>query len=367
MSREATVRATSDNVNASATNTVWGLLGDGRALVQEGSTITLTPGVANAAKWTAVQSEVMDYSTTPPTKIVSAVRQDLKTEVDLQARRANAGYTLKVEADAGTGVKAIAGMSLTAHVEGTVAETACVFSVDVFGIFKPGVTATWMSPFYIGNDSIVRMNVAYIRDRIQSDTFTPADSATDGYGWRIKSDGSAEFYGATTMAKLLTGSVLLDNDSRQPISSVAVGSWSAKVVGGTGVHTVSGLRFYGPDWHNQTSNPSQRLRQTVRNNTNMTGTAQFVGVADDRVTIWARYANSPSALAGAPWQAQNTTTTPTADYNAVTCAWSSSTIGMQKNGCYEFGVSCTDASGQPLDPSKTDLRDFTLSVAITNF
>jgi len=351
---EQNARVSSDKVLASAVNTVWGFLGDNQALVQEGSTITVGPSSGQATKYLAVQSETLDTSVTPPKKLVSALRQDFTAETNLQAQRANAAYSLKVEAGVG-GVKAIAGMSLTAEVLNGQARTACIFVVDQFGIYSPNLPYAWAAPFLVNADGQVRINVARIGDFIQSDTFIPPNiNNLDGVGWKIDRVGNAQFYGTTTLGRVLSGSRMVDRNSGYDMATTAVGAWSGAASGAT-QHTNGVLRFYGPDWHGYTD-----LYHRVRSSDggiNLATVVQWMGVADNKLALWWRKNDGV-------WNVLNSTITPSDGYNAATVGWAG-TFSMARGEYIDFGVSPTgytigDNNGQ------VDLKDFTMTVTMSN-
>jgi hypothetical protein len=273
--------------------------------------------------------------------------------------RAHAAYTLQVQAQSG-GINAVAGMRLYADAGPGGGSSGVVFLADAFAIYN-GNTA--MPPFYIYQNKI-RMAATYLSDYMQSDSWVSRKA-----GWIIRQDGSAEFNGAVFIGQMLSGSTFVDADSGQVMGTTAVCSWnSALEDGGTytdgggliasPVMTNSSLTLYGPNKHTLTNSPYQRIRRTDVNHIQLVAVITFIGVADDRITIWTR-------KNGSAWVPLTFTTTPSNNYGAVTCGWSG-TFDVGPDDIWQFGASPTDKSLHPLNPLKTALQDFTMSVTVVN-
>jgi hypothetical protein len=355
ITNEATLRVSSDNVLASSINTVWGYLSDDQALVQGGSEIKIVPGAGIAHTWNAVQTETVGAD--GKQHLVSAVRTDLTAETNKNEGRATSSYSLQVDARVGN-VKAIGGMSLTANITpGRPPESACVFVVDRFAIVDPALPQIQFAPFTIAN-GIVRMNIAYIQNRIQSDTFIPPNiNQPLGVGWKIESNGSAQLYGTTTLGRVLTGSTYIDKNSSYPIYATAQGCYQGPVLDGRGViWTDSKLRFYGPDWHG--SAPiGQRLRATD-NYVPLSATFIFTGAVDDPLSIWYRYN-------GGTWTRLAQTTAYGSGYNPCSLA-AAQLLGVALGDYIDFGFATMNDQYPSGHPNNNQVQSFSAVALISN-
>jgi hypothetical protein len=362
VTHETETRVTSDSALVKAINNIWAQVGNDTALVQDTGNVVVFPGNAHANYFTDVQAAVTDYTKVPPQVYSAASKESFEAEVSLADRRAHAGYSLQVDArgvdSTGKPVFAIAGMKLTADVLDGKPSTECVFLVDKFAIYNPALPYAWAAPFAI-EGGIVRMNITHIKQHIQSDLFFPPGQGgyEHGRGWKIDYLGNAEFYGTTFLARMYSGSTLVDRHSGQIMGTTAVHSWSAFGVSGATQHYSDSLRFWGPNGHLNVD-PYHRIRATNWSGIGLACTVQFMGVADDRITLWASYRNGP-------WEPLNTTITPSDDYNAATCGWSGIRY-CDPDGYWLFAVSPTDGALSPGNSSKVDLRNFTLTVTMSN-
>jgi type IV secretory pathway VirB2 component (pilin) len=344
---ESNARTSSDSALAKQLNLFWAEVGSSQALVVDGTTVTANPNAGSATKFLQVQTALKDPNTGQV--VAAASRQDFTTYVSLNEGRATSSYVLKVQAESG-GVKAITGMTLFSEVvPGQGPKSAVVFYADTFAVYH---STTGLVPPFAVSGGLVRMNIAYISDRIQSDSWIPKT-----YGWIIRQDGSAEFNGAVLFGKIYSGSTLLDRDSGQVLPSVATGAWGADSITGTGIQTSANVTFYGPSLH-ASAPTTHRIRQGDSIGIDIPTTVIFVGIADHYISIWRR-------LNGQAWQRLNTTIEPTPDYGALTCAWVGTTP-CAINSKWEFGVSPTNSLELPLNPAKVDIRAFSLLVTMAN-
>jgi len=296
----------------------------------------------------------------------AAGRAEFNAYVNQNEGRANASYSLMVQSEAGVPpVKAISGMMLVANVNGTppTPQSAIIFYADNFGLYTKDLAGVITSPFFVskGTDGVsrVRMNIAHIQDHIQSDIYTPKTT-----GWIIRKDGSAEFNGTSSLARLYAGSILVDPIHGGTMASTATGMWRQTGTlnnGPTISQNNQSTAMIGPDGHASVG-VYQRIRNTrgqYGNNVNLATTILFSGVADHFVTLWYQYS-------GQGWVWANTSVTPVGGYDGTTCGWSG-VLPCDPGGYYEFGVSPTDRNFQGFPGSNNwDLRDFILSVTMVN-
>jgi hypothetical protein len=345
---EANARIGADYALADQINRFWAELGGTQALVLKGVSVSANPNAGTATEFTQVQTSL----TQQDGQIRAAAgRSEFNTYVSQNDARASASYVLKVQAEAG-GVKAITGMTLFSEVvPGQGPKSAVVFYADTFAVYHS--TTGLVPPFAVSN-GLVRMNIAYISDRIQSDSWIPKT-----YGWIIRQDGSAEFNGAVFLGKIYSGSVLLDRDSGQVIGSTAVGAWSSTLADGRNIVSDPNLIFYFPDMHSATDDPYHRIRSADANGISLPTTVQFMGIADHYISLWYFHPNYG-------WRLLNVTATPSPDYGAVTCGWSGVLPGG--TGYWQFGAAAYNPNAAPpfFNSSKTDLREFTLTVTMGN-
>jgi hypothetical protein len=99
-----------------------------------------------------------------------------------------------VEAQAG-GVKAATGMILSAEVNQGQPQSAVVFRADKFAIYHPNNSPSYIFPPFLVSNGVVRMNLAWINDRIQSDNWVSSFNAQGNYiglpSMRVYSSSSA--------------------------------------------------------------------------------------------------------------------------------------------------------------------------------
>src|SRR5580765_1663278 len=343
---ETNTRVQQDNVLAQSVNTVWGIIGNNNGLVQQGSSVSINPGAGSANNFIQVQNALKD----PNGNIVqAATKQSFDTYVNMNEARAHAAYTLEVQAQSG-GILAVAGMRLYADAGPAGGGSGVVFLADAFAVYNGN---TSVPPFSIYQHKI-RMAATYLSQYMQSDSWISRKA-----GWIIRQDGSAEFNGAVFLGQMLSGSTFVDADSGQIMGTTAVVSWNSVLQDiGPSISTNSSLTLYGPGKHTQTNNIYQRIRRTDLNGIQLVAVITFIGVADDHITIWAR-------KNGGNWVALTYTSTPSDSYGAVTCGWSG-TFDVALNDIWQFGVSPTNQQMQVLDPTKTALKDFTMSVTVVN-
>jgi hypothetical protein len=294
--------------------------------------------------------------------------------------RASASWSLKVQAVGGPGsVQAASGMIVYAGIDPNDPHTplpgqqsAIVFNTANFLVTHPSIPLVTQAPFIVSGGQ-VRMNMVYIGSFIRSDIFVPPDTANPkGKGWRINSNGDAEFYGITTLQNLMSGSIFIDQYSKQWMATTAVGAWKGTAAAPQNATQTGGtLTFYGPGRHDDTNNPSQRIRVTLvdegGNGIPLTTVVMFSGVVDHFITIWWR-------INGGSWQMLNTAVEPSTDggvnppgkgYGNTTCVWSG-TMNVGYNSIIEFGMSPTNEVNQPFTPGVNQTLHFALTATMVN-
>jgi len=359
---ETNVRTQSDSALASQLNYLWAQVGNSNALVWDVGAVYANTGVGQATQFKQVQASVTDPNT--GAVYTAANNQTFYNYVNYFEWRASSYYSLKVEAQAG-GVIAATGMILSAEVNQGQPQSAVVFRADRFAIYHPNYPAGgYIYPPFLVSDGVVRMNVAWINDRIQSDNFVSSFDIYGNYvgpgtGWVIRQNGNSEFHGASLFGRMYTGSVMIDRQTGQIVGATAVGSWTSQAQNGANIISNSGLVFWGPYYHGYTGDPFHRLRDSDNNGVNLPFTVQFMGVADHFVSLWLYHPNYG-------WQNLNTTTTPSNDYGACTCGFSGTLPGPGYYGYWQFGVSATNNNMAMFNSGKPELRDFTVTVTIGN-
>jgi hypothetical protein len=348
ITQETTARTSSDTALATQLNLFWAQLGGTQALVTGSTSVIANPNAGTAHKFDQVYSALKDSN---GNIYQAASQQDFLTYVNADTATANASWSLMVQAQVG-GVKAVAGMKLTADVtNGTIPTSNMVVLVDNFAIFN---SATGTTPPFLVSGGKVRMNIVNIADRIQSDVYTPRTT-----GWIIRKDGSAEFNGVSFFGSMYSGSKLIDQDSLLQIPTTAIAAWSQAAAinnpSDSFIFTNTANAMFGPNAHNAAG-----LYQRIRGDhgIGLATTVQFIGVADHYVTIWMRYSSGA-------WQALATTATPSSGYGAVTCGWVG-VLNCALGGYYEFGVSPTTASFGFFNSGARNLSDFTFTVTMVN-
>jgi hypothetical protein len=372
LSLEIQARTSSDTALATQLNKLWAQVGDANpanALVSIGATVEVNNFAATAVIFNNLQSMVTDPNT--GNVALAAIQQQFTTYVNLDQSRALSSYSLIAQAGAG-GVEVITGMSLTAEVLNGAAHSAVIFWADNFGIYNPDAPNAKDAPFFVSGGK-TRIAVLYIKDYLRSDIFArPGETVDgvyyrDGIGWLINANGDAEFYGFAVLGKLMSGSIFIDKDSKQWMTTTAVGAWyGSSTPNSAAVQSDPNLVFYGPGLHNNTFNPANRVRVTVPgeggNGIPLVTTLEFSGVADHFVTLWYRYN-------GGAWSPLNVSTEPGTQnngYGSTTCFWSG-LLNIGYSTTLEFGVSSTDANGNPFNHSvPTQLRDFAMTAKLVN-
>ena len=364
LSLEITARTASDMALATQLNKLWAEVGNANpanALVLMGATVSVNPIAGTAVIFDSVQAAVSDAN---GNVYQAAGKAEFTAYVNADTAIANASYSLIVQA-AANGRTAITGMSLTAQVvPGQPPQSAIVMFADNFLITNKVGAPLTETPFIVSGGK-VRINLLYIGDYIRSDIFFEPGFGgyRDGFGWAINKSGDAQFYGLVTLAKVLSGSVLIDHDSKQPMATIATCAWFGALTSGTQTQTdASKLRFYFPGNH---TSGSATIYNRVRKSSSAEGgngvdlptVVSFSGQADHWVTIWRRYNGT------GPWEPLNVITAAGSGYAQINCEW----VGTTRTGAggyVEFGVSPTNAANVPGDPSKIDLRDFALTVTM---
>lgn len=91
---ERTARVERDLAIASAVNNIWAMLGGTMGAIEDGSFVSASDFGVNATKWNTVYSSIVDSD---GNNIMTAVRQDLSSEIDRVTNMARATYTVRVE------------------------------------------------------------------------------------------------------------------------------------------------------------------------------------------------------------------------------------------------------------------------------
>jgi hypothetical protein len=376
LSLEITARTSSDTALATQLNKLWAHVGNANpanALVLMGATVTANPIAGAALIFNQVQAAVTGANG----QIYQAAgKTEFTAYANANEARATASWSLKVQAQGPAGKYAASGMIVYAginpndpHSPVPGAQSAIVFNTDTFLVTHSSIPNVQQAPFVVSG-GVVRINVLYISDYIRSDVFFDAGQGgfRDGFGWAINKNGDASFYGIVMLGKLMSGSVLIDRNSKQEMFTTATGSWYSSVTPATAAkQTNPNLDFYGPNLHTSTQDRSKRVRVTVPgeggNGVPLVTRVEFSGVADHFVTLWRSYD-------GVNWEPLNTSVEPgtgNGGYGSTNCVWAGLTdVGIGSH--IRFAVSSTDANGNPFGGlgAPTLFRDFAVTITMVN-
>lgn len=249
---EQTVRVTRDTALANAVNHIWATVGGVTANIEDGSFATAVAAqTAFAARWNTVQAIVYDPATN--TNKITAVRQDLQTQINGVNGQMTAMYTLRVEVGV-SGNTVVGGFGIVGAWNGTAGPTidfgvradrffiaSTTSAVTAVAPFIVQTTAgTWGAPGVYINTAVIGaafISTAMIEDQIQSTNYV-----VNSAGWFINSDtGNAEFNnvlirGTSTVGRLnvigaIESSITVPNNSVSTVShnenrKVIVNCWS---------------------------------------------------------------------------------------------------------------------------------------------
>lgn len=332
LATEITNRTNADNAIVQSTTTQFATVNGNISALQTQQTTTSNNVAALSSSVSTLQVQVGSNTSAIQTEATTRANADN----DIYAK-----YSVKIDQNG-----YVSGYGLMSTANNSTPQSDFIVRADRFAIGSPsGPGITPRIPFIVRTTTTTLPNGTTVAPGVYMD-YAVVDRL---YGTYIDA-------GYLRAANIYTGSQYVDWNSKQQVPAVGGGNYIVALYTGTTPTTGSGLRFYGPNYHS-----SAPYYQRIRNTTGQQQIGFIVSASatvDHFFTIWYR-------MNGGTWSALTTITEPQTDYGSASiCVGTSLSIGS--SDYVDFGMSCTDASGNPLSGSKIDIRQATMSVICFN-